>query len=149
MRKITIGLLLSTFVLTSCARYGRLIADAPNNCGMVGHGISNIVYGDARIAVTADVMLANDAEFRVKLTPTGPNGPGTPTNQLEVTVEGDLANDPNSGWITPRTASYEDVQANRGFMPPLCVPPGQAPREYNYKITVSNVGVLDPRARVR
>ena len=135
-------------VLTGCARYGRLIADAPNNCGMVGHGISNIVYGDARIAVTAEVMLANDAEFRVKLTPTGPNGPGTPTNQLKVTVEGDLANDPNSGWITPRTASYEDVQGNRGFMPPLCVPSQLPDGVYKYKVTVQEVGVLDPRARV-
>ena len=85
----------------------------------------------------------------MKLLPSRDDIPGaSPTKDLMVTVESDIAKDPLSVWITSRTRSFNTADPG-GFMPPLCVPPSQTPRAYNYKITVDKVGVLDPRALVR
>jgi hypothetical protein len=149
MRKTAIALLLSTVALAGCG-FGRLVERAPNSCpGGMGYAVAGVYYGDSRLVVVPIVNLVPGAEFRVKLLPSRDDIPGgPPTKDLMVTVESDLAKDPLSGWITPRTMSFNTAGPG-GFMPPLCVPPGQAPREYNYKITVDKVGVLDPRARVR
>ena len=149
MRKITIGLLLSMLVLTGCARFGRLVANAPNNCGADGRGyaVAGVYYGDSRLNVVPVINLAPGAEFKVFLLPRDVDGPGTATRDLRVTIEGDLIKDPLSGWITARTTTFNT--SDDGFMPmTLCVPTTQARRDYMYKITVDEVGVLDPRARV-
>ncbi len=148
MRIIMLGLLLSTLVLTSCARFGRLIANAPNNCaGGMGYAVAGVYYGDSRLNVVPVIELAPGAEFKVFLLPRDVDGPGTATRDLQVTIEGDVANDPDSAWITARTTTFNT--SDNGFMPTtLCVPMGQIPKEYKYKITVDEVGVLDPRARV-
>ena len=148
MRKITIGLLLSMLVLTGCARFGRLIANAPNNCaGGMGYAVAGIYYGDSRLNVVPIIELVPGAEFKLFLLPRDVDGPGTPTRDLQVTVVGDLMKDSDSGWITSRTTTFNT--SDDGFMPmTLCVPLDQDPGDYMYKITVDEVGVLDPRARV-
>lgn len=151
MRITTLGLFCCTFAITGCS-FGRFVQTrVPNSCGggATGYAIAGITYGDARIAVIPVINLRRGAEFRVKLIPQGDDLFGMSPRELEVTVEGDVDNDPDSAWIAPRTETFNSTAENGGFMPPLCVPDDQELADYKYKITVELVGILDPRARVR
>ena len=103
--------------------------------------------GDSRLAVVTITNLQPGSEFRVLLIPKRDDRPlpATATRDLQVTVQGKNA---ASSWITSMPASFNDRLSTGGLMAPICVPTTQGADDYYYMITVDEVGVLDPRARV-
>jgi len=140
---------LCVFCLEACTSNGRLVeaSRAINSCGGTGYAVSVVTYGDSVISTPPVITLKPQAEFRVKLNPVRKDMPNSPpTRDLDVTIEGNVSKDVNSAWITQRTATYNTTTG--GWMPALCVPPNQQTGDYQYKVTVQNIGVLDPRAHV-
>jgi hypothetical protein len=138
----TIVVLLATILLSGCAGL-----TTSSHCEGGPHSRAvKIHYGDSELTVTPKVAnVYRKGDFVLKLQPRKRNNDpaGVNYNAVNVTVVGKT--DDDKTWIPSQTESY-DSAANHEIV--YCVPSGQAPKVYEYEITVVEVGKLDPRAKV-
>jgi hypothetical protein len=128
---------LATF--TGCAKEGQLILDsAANKCDNNGYTFTAIHYGDSRIVVLPLSNIGAGYEWRFHLLPQ-PGGMGADAYKDSlVTVTGGAGGE----WLNT-SGKY-----NLGSVITICVPLSAAGSEFKYDVTVVDVGMLDPRAKV-
>lgn len=123
-------------------------------CGgqVSGYTHTAVVYGDSKMAVIPISQIKEDTEWRFILAPvTLPNDPpGSDYPNATVTITGKSAGDV---WID--TAGPAGMQISGDFATDTiltaCVrglPVSLVGTEYNFEVTVTGVGTLDPRGRV-
>ena len=121
-------------------------------CGgpVSGYSHTAVVYGDSHMIVIPISKIKENTEWRFILAPV--TLPGDPNNYetAAVTITGKNADDvwidtagPSSMLITGDFATDKILTACVKGLPNLL--PGT---EYNFEVTVSGVGTLDPRGRV-
>ncbi|HNP37605.1 MAG TPA: hypothetical protein PKK10_17290 [Woeseiaceae bacterium] len=136
---ILISMLLA---LSACAKEGKLITDnVPNACGNKGYTWTGIHYGDSRLIVLPLSEIGAGYEWRFKLMPqSGSSGP-VAFSDATVTVDAD---DADLDWL-----EVDGTFKNEGGQLEVCVPGDlEVGTPIKFNVTVTGVGMLDPRARV-
>lgn len=144
-------LLLSIILLAGCANEGKFIAgNVPNTCGTKGHTFVMIHYGDGRLTVLPIVKVTPGAELQYRLLPGRSTGLVNYADAM-VTITSKASPVPpfpappaDAAWV-----KANDTAANSGGVLKVCVPPSPVGTSYYYKVAVTGVGELDPRADVQ
>jgi hypothetical protein len=128
----------TSVLLAGCAQFpdDAKIKDCP---GAQGKDVT-IEYGDSKIVVTHKVTAKQDEKIVFKLKPDNKSDEGVDYENLEIEVIGEAR---ESTWLNRRFKASDTN--NKKFT--VCVD-GRPTGTYYYKVTVPEVGMIDPRVDV-
>lgn len=132
-------LLAVVMLIAGCATPGKFHAtNTANRCAGTGKVKIEIKYGDSYIQVTPKANTKRRGEIIYDLKPEQNPQSGINYDAVLVTVNGKTATDV---WLnTTGTAAGGD--------PFICVDQNQAFGNYDFSVTVTGVGTIDPRVEV-
>jgi hypothetical protein len=138
----TILMLLTTILVFGCAT-----TDTPIECTGPDAPPVTIHYGDSELWVKptrADVKRGGNFVFILNaLENPVTDPPDVHYKDVKVTVKGKTKAD---AWIVETSGTWNPPASGHKLR--ICVPPDQATVEYEYTVTVVEVGYLDPRVKV-